>query len=296
MLPLGSKPVLDPPNSRRTTIRSARCTASAALLVVAACGVSGGGGHAEESSRGSREPSAAPVSSQFRDFAIVNEYPHDARAYTQGFFFHDGVLYEGTGRYGESSLRRVGLENGEVQGRVDLPRNYFGEGIALLDGRIYQLTWRSRRGFVYRAADLAPEREFGYETEGWGLTTDGQHLIMSDGTASLYFLDPRSFEVVRTLSVHDDYGPVQMLNELEFVEGAVLANVWQREVILEISPETGAVTAEFDFSGLVAYEGAGGPDAVLNGIAYDPMTKRLFVTGKLWSRVYEVELLRPREP
>jgi len=260
------------------------------LLAAAACGVSGGGQQADPGD--TREP-VATQGSPFRDFAIVNEYPHDATAYTQGLCFLDGFLYEGTGRYGESSLRRVELASGKVLDSVNLRRTYFGEGVAILDERIYQLTWRSRQGFIYTGDDLEVQGEFSYETEGWGLTTDGTHLIMSDGTASLYFLDPGSFEVVRTLEVRDDDGPVRMLNELEFVEGAILANVWQREVILEISPDTGAVTAEFDMAGLVAYEGARGLDSVLNGIAYDAKAKRLFVTGKLWSRVYEVELRRP---
>ena len=227
-----------------------------------------------------------------RDFAILGEFPHDSNAYTQGLFLHKGFLFEGTGRHGRSSLRRVELETGRVLQKVNLPASYFGEGVAVLDGFIYQLTWRARQGFFYDEQSFEREGKFQYETEGWGLTSNGQHLIMSDGTASLYFLDPRSFGVVRRLSVHDAEGPVRMLNELEFVEGVVLANVWQRDVILEISPETGAVTAEFDLSGLVAYEGARRPEAVLNGIAYDAATKRLFVTGKLWSRVYEVELKR----
>ena len=259
------------------------------LLAAAACGVSGGGQEAVPGD--TREPVVAQ-GSPFRDFAIVNEYPHDATAYTQGLFFLDGFLYEGTGRYGESSLRRVELESGKVLDIVKLRGKYFGEGVASLHDRIYQLPWRSRQGFIYGGDDLEAQGKFSYETEGWGLTSDGTHLIMSDGTASLYFLDPGSFEVLRTLEVRDEDGPVRMLNELEFVEGAILANVWQREVILEIDPDKGAVTAEFDMAGLVAYEGARGLDSVLNGIAYDPKARRLFVTGKLWSRVYEVELKR----
>ena len=260
------------------------------FLALVACDVSGGGKTRAVPTE-TRSP-AASSSSPFRDFVIVNEFPHDPTAYTQGLFLENGFLFEGTGRYGESSLRRIELEGGKVLQKVNLSASYFGEGVAALDGRVYQLTWRSHRGFVYDQNDFEPKGQFQYETEGWGLTTDGQHLIMSDGTASLYFLDPQSFEVVRTLSVYDAAGPVQMLNELELVEGVVLANVWQRDVILEISPETGVVTAEFDLSGLVAYEGARSPEAVLNGIAYDAAKKRLFVTGKLWSRVYEVELKR----
>jgi glutamine cyclotransferase len=158
---------------------------------------------------------------------------------------------------------------------------------------IYQLTWRSRRGFVYSASGLELVGEFSYATEGWGLTTDGTHLVMSDGTSRLYFLDPRSFDVVRTLEVVGDDGPVRHLNELEFVEGAILANVWMRDVILEISPETGRVTGEYDMAGLVAYERPQGFGSVLNGIAYDAEAQRLFVTGKHWSRVYEIVFRDP---
>ncbi len=279
---------------RGPRLRPLRAALCAGFLAPVACGVSGGGETGALAAEPAR-PATAAVSTQFRDFAILREFPHDASAYTQGLFFHGGFLVEGTGQYGQSSLRRVELETGKALRQVDLPESYFGEGVARLDGRIYQLTWRAQRGFVYGENDFELEGHFEYGTEGWGLTTDGQQLIMSDGTASLYFLDPQSFEVLRTLPVYNDRGPVRRLNELEFVEGVILANVWQREVILDISPETGAVTAEFDFSGLVAYEGAGGPDAVLNGIAYDPVMKRLFVTGKLWSRVYEVELRRERE-
>jgi len=184
----------------------------------------------------------------------------------------------------------VELATGRVLDSASLPSRYFGEGIALLNGRIYQLTWRARKGFIYSAPDLEPRGSFRYPTEGWGLTTDGTHLILSDGTATLHFLDPESFETLRSVEVRNARGPVSMLNELEWVEGVILANVWQQDVIVEVDPATGAVRRELDFGPLVAREGKQGPDAVLNGIAYDPGTRRLFVTGKLWSRVYEVEL------
>ena len=164
----------------------------------------------------------------------------------------------------------------------------------LLDDRVYQLTWRAGRGFIYRRDNFERVGEFSYDGEGWGLTTDGTHLIMSDGTATLRFLDLESFAVVRTLEVRDASGPVSMLNELEHVEGTLLANVWQSDEIVEISPDTGEVVARYDLGGLSAYEGAQGLDSVLNGIAYDAERKRLVLTGKLWSRVYEVELKRAR--
>jgi len=271
-------------------MRGARPGAGLALLAVIGCGVSGARAP-ETTPSAPPATSAPPAPGREPDFTIVREYPHDPEAYTQGLFFRGGFLFEGTGRYGQSSLRRVELETGRILQRKDLAEHFFGEGIAELDGRIYQLTWTSRRCVVYGATDFEPRELLAYDTEGWGLTTDGRHLIMSDGTAVLRYMDPRSFEPVRTLEVRDDEGPVQLLNELELVEDSILANVWMSDVIVEISQETGAVTEQFDLSTLVRRQRRS-RDAVLNGIAYDPETERLFVTGKLWSRLYEVKLNR----
>lgn len=273
-------------------MRLASAVVGLAVLALA-CGTGDGRARPAIASGGS---GAAPPADPDAAFTVVAQYPHDPRAYTQGLFFAGGHLFEGTGRYGESSLRRVELSTGRVLQRVDLDPGLFGEGIAPFGERVYQLTWRAGRGLVYDREDLERVGEFDYEGEGWGLTSDGRHLIMSDGTATLRFLDPATFAVVRALEVRDANGPVPMLNELEYVEGAILANVWTRSVIVQISPETGAVTREHDLAGLVAREGAGDLDAVLNGIAYDPASGRLFVTGKLWSRVYEVELRRGPGP
>ncbi len=225
---------------------------------------------------------------------VVREYPHDTKAYCQGLVFADGMLLEGTGKYGESNLRRVKLETGEVVQETALDRRYFGEGIALLNDKIYQITWRERVAFVYDKNTLQPTGEtFHYQGEGWGLTTDGQSLIMSDGTSVLRFLDPKTFEVKRRVTVQDGRRRVAMLNELEYIEGDVYANVWRESYLVRINPRTGAVTGKIDLRGLrpgVAWTG----EEVLNGIAYDPIDKRLFVTGKNWSRLYEIRLVRDR--
>jgi len=287
-----------PPRRRQRTrhggLRAVARSALLASLVLPACGVSQARAP-EPVPSAEPQASATPASLRDRDFAVVKRYPHDPDAYTQGLFFREGFLYESTGRYGHSSLRRVELESGRVLQRSDLPDHYFGEGIAELDGRIYQLTWTSRRCFVYGIDDFVRREVLAYDSEGWGITTHGPHLVMSDGTATLRYMDPGSFEPVRSLEVRDAQGPVGMLNELELVEGSILANVWLRDLIVEISPESGAVTARFDLSALVSRERRS-HEAVLNGIAYDTEGKRLFVTGKLWSHVYEVELRRAASP
>ncbi len=222
-------------------------------------------------------------------YAIIRAYPHDPAAFTQGLVYADGVLYESTGLYGRSSLRRVALETGEVLQQRDLPAEYFGEGLALFDGRLIQLTWQNNIGFVYDAASFALQQTWTYPTEGWGLTHDGTHLIMSDGSATLRFLDPRTFQAQREVLVTDGGRPVGWLNELEYVNGEVFANVWQTDWIARIDPQTGRVLGWIDLSGLLAPEERQGAD-VLNGIAYDAQNGRLFVTGKLWPKLFEITL------
>ncbi len=238
------------------------------------------------------EPSPAPESPSAvitYTYAIVRAYPHDPAAFTQGLVYADGVLYESTGLYGRSSLRRVALETGEVLQQRDLPAEYFGEGLALFDGRLIQLTWQNNIGFVYDAASFALQQTWTYPTEGWGLTHDGTHLIMSDGSATLRFLDPRTFQAQREVLVTDGGRPVGWLNELEYVNGEVFANVWQTDWIARIDPQTGRVLGWIDLSGLLAPEERQGAD-VLNGIAYDAQNGRLFVTGKLWPKLFEITL------
>lgn len=223
-------------------------------------------------------------------FTVVARRPHDRAAFTQGLVFHDGALFEGTGGNGESVLRAVDLDTGAVRRQVALAEEHFGEGIAIFDGKVWQLTWQSGRGFIYDLRDFRPLGEFAYDGEGWGLTHDGQSLIMSDGTPRLRFLDPRTAEVVRTVEVRDERGPVANLNELEYVRGEVYANVWQTDRIARIDPASGRVLGWIDLTGLLPAAERDETTDVLNGIAYDPATDRLFVTGKRWPALFEIRL------
>jgi glutaminyl-peptide cyclotransferase len=235
-------------------------------------------------------PSApAPVHS----FKVVRSYPHDRQAFTQGLEFVDGVLYESTGLNGRSGIRKVNLETGQVLQIQPLDGAYFGEGITVWKNRIVQLTWQSGLGFVYDRQTLQQQRTFRYTGEGWGLTHDGTRLIMSDGSDSgaLRLFDPESLKQVGTLMVKDAGRPVARLNELEFVKGEIFANVWQSERIAVISPSSGRVTAWIDLHGLLDPREAAGID-VLNGIAYDAKGDRLFVTGKLWPRIFEIQVVK----
>ncbi len=224
-------------------------------------------------------------------YQIVNTYPHDENAFTQGLVYYDGYLYEGTGLRSRSSLRRVDLETGKVVQKIDLENKYFGEGITLFEDRLIQLTWVSQIGFVYDRESFEKLQEFTYPTEGWGLTHDGQNLIMSDGSDRLFFLDPETFEEVKQISVSERNEPVEMLNELEYIKGEIYANVWMSERIVRIDPTTGQVLGWIDLSGLRNPALAGNRDAVLNGIAYDSKKDRLFVTGKLWPNLFEIEIV-----
>ncbi len=223
-------------------------------------------------------------------YRVVNRYPHDPRAYTQGLIYRNGFLYESTGRNGESSIRKVRLETGEVLQRRDVDAEYFAEGMTEWRGRLLHLTWKSGLGFVYDMATLARQRTFTYAGEGWGLTHDGTRLILSDGSATLRFLNPETFRGIGRLDVRDRGQPVRQLNELEFVKGEVYANVWQTERIARISPKTGAVLGWIDLRGIWPARPEADQDAVLNGIAYDTVGDRLFVTGKWWPHLYEIRL------
>ena len=224
-------------------------------------------------------------------YRVVHVYPHDPTAFTQGLFFLDGFLYEGTGLYGSSTLRKVKLETGEVIERHDLPAQYFGEGIVNWGPLIVQLTWQNGAGLVYRRMGFQFEKLFPYAGEGWGLTQDGQHLIESDGSSSLRYWDPGTFHELRRLAVIDDGNPVERLNELEFVRGEIYANVWQTDRIARISPATGRVTSWIDLEGLLSAADRTGRVDVLNGIAYDAQHDRLFVTGKLWPKLFEIKVV-----
>ena len=242
---------------------------------------------------------AAPLASAaptipVQGFKVVHSYPHDPDAFTQGLFFHDGFLFEGTGLRGRSSIRKVDIETGRVVQAVELPPEVFGEGITLWGDRIIGLTWQEGIAFVLDLKTFKLWRKFNYPGEGWGLTQNGKELILSDGTPELRFLDPLTFKELRRVRVTADGRPIDQLNELEWVEGEVYANIWQTDRIARIDPKTGRVTSWIDLAGLLPDNQRSSPDAVLNGIAYDAKKKRLFVTGKLWPKLFEIQLTAPR--
>jgi len=223
-------------------------------------------------------------------FEVVRQFPHDPRAFTQGFTYNDGFFYEGTGRTGQSSLRQVNPENGHMVRKVDLAPELFGEGITVLGNEVFQLTWLSHLGFVYDLRDFHLLRTFQYAGEGWGLTTDGHDLFMTDGSAEIRVLDASTFSEKRRIKVRESGKPVDQLNELEFIEGEIYANIWHSDRIARISPETGKVVGWIDLTGLLGPFYQRQAEEVLNGIAYDPTGKRLFVTGKLWPKIFEIRV------
>ncbi len=227
-------------------------------------------------------------------YRIVHTYPHDPQAYTQGLVFVDGHLYESTGLNGRSSLRMVDLETGRVLQSAAVPSQYFAEGLAPWGSTLVQLTWQSHVAFVYDRFSFRLLRTLHYDGEGWGLTEDGRSLILSDGTATLHFLDPQTLREVRHVVVKDRGAPVTELNELEYVRGQIYANVWHTGRIARISPATGQVLGWIDLTGLLAPGEVSDPEAVLNGIAYDAARDRLFVTGKLWPKLFEIKVVPQR--
>lgn len=225
-------------------------------------------------------------------YEVVNRWSHDPGAFTQGLLYDAGVLYESTGLNGESSLRRVELTTGRVLDRVDVPPEFFAEGLTLLDGTLYQVTWQSQRGFAYGLDCFCKQGEFTYDGEGWGLAHDGQLLILSDGTPRLRFLDPRTFAVVRTVDVTYNGLFVRNLNEIEYVRGEIYANIWQTDYIVRIDPATGQVLGWINLAGLLPQAERTFTTDVLNGIAYDAASDRLFVTGKRWPALFEIRVKR----
>ncbi len=236
----------------------------------------------------------APSRAVVDGYRVVHAYPHDPEAYTQGLIYRDGFLFESTGLNGRSALRKVKLETGEIvqQRRVD--RAYFAEGLAEWNNQLVQLTWQSHVAFVYGLADLAPRRTLSYAGEGWGLTHDRHGFILSDGTENLRFLDPVTFLETRRVIVKDGVAPVAALNELEYVRGEVYANVWHTDRLSRIAAESGRVIGWIDLGGLMSTGYQLDPEAVLNGIAYDAARNRLFVTGKLWPKLFEIEVVPRR--
>jgi len=244
-------------------------------------------------SEGAAAPSSAQpdhVAAPQLNYEVVNSYPHDPQAFLQGLVWWDGGFYESTGLYGRSTLRRVEFPSGKVLKSINLSPDLFGEGLAMVNNRLIQLEWKSGRGFVYDRDTFALAREFKYNTEGWGITYDGQRLVMSDGSSNLFFLDPNTFEVIRKLPVTMNGRPVNELNELEFIEGEIWSNVWQTDLILRINPETGRVNSYLDLKGILPASMRTGSEDVLNGIAYDPQQKRIFVCGKKWPRLFEIRI------
>ncbi|HEY3041524.1 MAG TPA: glutaminyl-peptide cyclotransferase [Pyrinomonadaceae bacterium] len=225
-------------------------------------------------------------------YEVAHVFPHDPGAFTQGLFFHDGKLLESTGQEGRSSLRRVELETGKVVQRFDVPEPYFAEGTTLLKGKIYQLTWQHQLGFIYDAWTFEKIGQFNYQGEGWGLANDGQSLIVSDGTNRIRFLDPENFQVRKTIAVVDGSMPINEINELEYVQGEIYANIWHVDRIARIDPQTGRIVGWIDLTGLLGTGEVHDEEAVLNGIAFDETNGRLFVTGKLWPKLFEIRLNR----
>jgi glutamine cyclotransferase len=225
-------------------------------------------------------------------YEVVHTFQHDPNAFTQGLVFHEGNFLESTGEVGASSLRRVEVDTGKVLQRVEVPPPYFAEGLTILKGKIYQLTWQHQLGFIYDALTFEKTGQFNYTGEGWGLANDGQSLILSDGTNRIRFLDPESFKVTKTIAVLDGHTPVAELNELEFVQGEIYANIWHADRIARIDPQTGKVVGWINLAGLLAAGDVQDEEAVLNGIAYDNTSGRLFVTGKLWPKLFEIRLTR----
>lgn len=243
-------------------------------------------------------------------YKIVNTFKHDPKAFTQGLIFRKGFLYESTGENGSSSLRKVELTTGKVLQKIDLEKKYFGEGMTILNDKVYQITWRDKVGFVYDLESLSLLKEFKYQGEGWGLTNDQKHLIMSDGTHIIKFIDPETFDVVKQIPVMQENGkPLFLLNELEFVKGEIWANIWHSEqletgttqgrlpnigkpnFIARINPETGKVVGWIDLGGISPDDTSADSENTLNGIAYDSENDRIFVTGKNWKRLFEISLV-----
>ncbi len=264
------------------------------LLVMAACNNDRASSGNAQNKDGSSDTIVIPAPIRYE---IVNQYPHDPNAFTEGLEFKDGVLYESTGQYGNSDIRKVDLRSGKVLLSRKLENRYFGEGLTVLNEKIYQLTYREGKGFVYDAAKLKLEQTFSFNaSEGWGMTNNGAHLIFDDGGSIFHFLDPATFREIKQLRVTDEYGPVKELNEPEMIKGFIYANVWRTDMIVKIDTATGHVVGRVDLSDLrhtVAVPPptgiSSGPE-VLNGIAYDADSDRIFITGKYWPKLLEIKL------
>jgi glutamine cyclotransferase len=256
----------------------------AAILVIVAVLIAGGVWAVFMNCSQRPADSGSPT---FYTYQIVKTYPHDSAAFTEGLVFSNGSLYESTGEYGFSSLRRVNFENGTVEQEFLLPSSYFGEGLTAVNDSLVQLTWQENTGFIYDKQTFGPLGNFSYSTQGWGLTYNGNELIMSDGTSNLYFIDPVTYQREGQISVHDGKSLISNINELEYVNGTVYANIWQQQKIAIINPQTGVVKGWIDLTGIYQSNVA---DDVLNGIAFDQQTNSLYVTGKDWPYLYQITI------
>ena len=266
----------------------------ALFLVLAACN---NGADNEEKPAPANNPGIPPPTPI--SFTVLNVYPHDTAAFTQGLIYYNNQLFEGTGLYNESSLRKVDLKTGAVRKETDLDTSLFGEGITILRDTLYQLTWKEHQVLVYSLKDLKLIKQYPWSNEGWGITNNGTELIISDGSDKLYFVRPSDFKLLRVLSVYDNLGPMDALNELEWINGAVYANRWERDYIIRIDPESGRITGKMDFKDALQTYAHYTPaeqarvqedGAFLNGIAWDSATHRLYITGKLWPKMLEVQM------
>lgn len=279
-----------------TALRRSRAAAVAVLLgavgFIATAGAFGVCGKAAPAADSATTDSLRDGRTPTYAFDVVTSYPHDPAAFTQGLQWYNGRLFESTGEVGTSGIREVDLTTGRVIRKRDLAPPHFGEGIVIIGDRLTQITWKSGKAFVYDWKTFAPTGEFSYDGEGWGLTTDGASIIMSDGTSSLTWRDPKTFAVQKSLGVTDHDTPVTQLNELEWVQGEIWANVWQSDQVARIDPATGRVVGWIDLAGILSAMDRTGSEDVLNGIAYDAAGDRYFVTGKKWSRLFEIKLKR----
>ena len=259
------------------------------VLFFPSCHHNSAEGTSKQASNQSPAQSQSP-SAQKINYEMVDSFPHDPDAFLQGLVWHDGGFYESTGLYGESTLRRVEFPSGRVLKKISLSPELFGEGVALVGDHLVQITWQTHRGFVYDRETFHQIKEFSYPTEGWGITFDGTNLIMSDGSSTLTYLDPETYQPIKTLNVTMNGRAIKDLNELEFIEGEIWSNVWQTDMILRIDPQTGKVTSYLDMRGVLPREFRTGHEDVLNGIAYDAEHKRIFISGKKWPRIIEIKL------
>lgn len=274
--------------------RSRQTLIGGALFLAAGIGLAGWwlmrANHSEQAATTAASKPALAETARQLSYEVVNSYPHDPDAYLQGLVWYDNGFYESTGLYGHSTLRRVEFPSGKVVKSINLDPSLFGEGLALVGDHLIQLTWQAHRGFVYDRESFKLVREFTYDTEGWGLAYDGKNLILSDGSSTLTYLDPQTYQPLRKLQVTMNGRPITELNELEFIDGQIWSNVWQTDLILLIDPATGQVRSFLNLKGIRPASERKGSEDVLNGIAYDSEHKRIFVSGKLWPRLFEIKV------